>query len=113
LLHRHALRVIAVQEHGDRVQVFARGDVAQRESLAHHVGQLGVERVHVLDELVAQAALEQGGAQRGVLTPMNLVLVSGFNAMGLFDEVVYASRQGHTQALRALADGLPTERRHS
>ena len=63
LLHRLALRVVAVLEHRDRVQVLARRDVAQREGLAHHVGQAGIQRAHVLDEGVAQAALEQRGGQ--------------------------------------------------
>jgi hypothetical protein len=64
-LHRLALRVTSVVEHGDRVQVLARRHVAQREGRPHHVGQARVQRVHVLDELVAQATLEERGAQRG------------------------------------------------
>ena len=65
MLHRYALRVGGVEEHRDGVEVFTRGDVAQRVGLAHHIGQAGVERLHVLDELVVQAAFEQGSAQGG------------------------------------------------
>jgi hypothetical protein len=53
-----------ILENGDRAQVFASRDVAQREGLAHHVGQARGHRVNVLDERVAQAAFEQRGAQR-------------------------------------------------
>src|SRR3712207_7045009 len=38
-------------------------DVAERKSLAHHWTGLGIERMHVLDELITQATLEQGGAE--------------------------------------------------
>jgi hypothetical protein len=65
VFHRLALRVLAVVEDADRVQVLARRHVAQREGRPHHVRQAGVQRPHVLDELLAQAALEQRGAQRG------------------------------------------------
>jgi hypothetical protein len=58
------LGMAAVLEHGDRVQVLARRDIAQREGLAHHRAGLGTERMHVLDELVAQAFLVEGRAQR-------------------------------------------------
>ena len=63
LLDGLALGMGAVLEHGDRVQILARRDVAQREGLADHRRAGRVERMHVLDELVAQAPLEQGGAQ--------------------------------------------------
>ena len=54
----------AVLEYAQRVQVLARRDVAQREGLAHHRAAGRVQRVHVLDELVAQPALEERRAQR-------------------------------------------------
>jgi hypothetical protein len=65
LLDRLALRMLPVAEHGERVEILARRDVAQREGLADHGFGPGPERMDVLDELVAQAPLEQGGGERG------------------------------------------------
>ena len=57
LLDRLALRMGAVLKHRDRVEVFARRDVAQGERLAHHVAGVRIEGMDVLDELDAQPRL--------------------------------------------------------
>ena len=69
LLHRPALRVPAISEHADRIQVLARRDIPQRVRFADHRRGLRIQRMHVLNVLVAQPALEQrrrqcGGADR-------------------------------------------------
>jgi hypothetical protein len=64
LLDRLALRMRTIAEHGDRVQVLARRDVAQRIGLADHRLAGRVQRPHVLDELRAQSALEQRRGER-------------------------------------------------
>ena len=58
-------RICGLSKLARLVEVFARRDVAQREGLAHHVGAAGAQRVHVLQKLVAQATLEEGGAECG------------------------------------------------
>ena len=65
ILDRLALRMGAILEDGKLIQILARRDVAEREGLADHGACAGIERADILDELVAQAALEQGGAERG------------------------------------------------
>ena len=59
-----ALRMRAILEHADGVEILARRDVAQREGLADHRLGVRIERMHVLDELIAQAALVERRAQR-------------------------------------------------
>ena len=66
-----ALRMGAVEEDADRVEVFARRDVAQRVGGADHVAERGIERPHILDELAAQAALEKGVQSVAVLTVLS------------------------------------------
>src|SRR5947208_6977063 len=65
LFHGLSLRVLSIAEHADRVEILARRDIPQRERLAHHRSGLRVERMHILDVLIAQAALEQRGRQCG------------------------------------------------
>src|SRR4051794_11254276 len=62
LLHGDPLGVVPVAERGDWVQILARWDVAKRECLADHGRLVRAERQRTLDELVADAALEQRGA---------------------------------------------------
>ncbi len=60
-LHAHALRMGRVLEHGERVEIFARWNIAERVGLADHVPRLRRNGPHILDELVLQADLEQRG----------------------------------------------------
>src|SRR6185437_12076728 len=61
VLDRLALRMAAVAEHVELVEVFARRDVTQGEGLADQRRLVGRQRMDVLDRLDAIAALEQGG----------------------------------------------------
>ena len=63
-LDRLALRMVRILEHCHRVEVLARRHVAQGEGLADHRARTRVERMDVLDELVAQAPLEEAARQR-------------------------------------------------
>ena len=65
ILDRLALRMGAVAEHVDLVEILARRHVAQREGLADQRRLIGTERMHVLDHLDAKAALEQRGGDGG------------------------------------------------
>jgi hypothetical protein len=60
-----ALRMAAVLEHAEMVEVLARRNVAQRIGGPDHGRRVRVEAVDALDEGVAEAALEQDGGQRG------------------------------------------------
>ncbi len=62
LLHGRALRVFGILKDRKLVQVLAGRDVSKGKGLADHVLRLRRDRTNVLDELVAQAALEEGGA---------------------------------------------------
>ncbi len=73
-----ALRMGAVTEHLYGIQVLAGRHVAQRERLADHGAGLRVERMHVLDELPAQPALEEGRGQRRGADGLQLVAGFGF-----------------------------------
>ena len=61
ILDRLALRMAAVAEHFQPVQVLARRHVTQGEGRADQHRLDRRQRMHVLDGLVAKAALEQGG----------------------------------------------------
>ena len=62
--HRRALRMGAVGEHVERVDVLARRNVAQRVGRADHRRRIRIERARALHEGIAQAALEQLRGQR-------------------------------------------------
>src|SRR5262245_40027392 len=64
-LDAFALRMAAILEHAEVVEVLARRNVAQRIGGADHRRCAGIEPVNALDEGVAKAALEQNGGQRG------------------------------------------------
>src|SRR3546814_11283565 len=55
--------MLSVAEDAQRVEVFACRDIAERECLADHRSRRGVERAHVLAELIAQAPFEQARGQ--------------------------------------------------
>src|SRR5215468_9041672 len=52
-LDRLALRMGAILEHRNWIEILPRGYVAQRERLTDHVAEISVERMNVLDELIA------------------------------------------------------------
>jgi hypothetical protein len=56
---RLPLRVFGIAEHGHRVHVLARGDVAQGEGRTDKIALIPRERTYPLHEGIAQAALEQ------------------------------------------------------
>src|SRR5215472_10990132 len=62
-LDRLALRMSAILEHGNWIEILPRRYVAQREGFTDHVAEISVERVNVLDELIAQSAFVQRRAQ--------------------------------------------------
>src|SRR5262249_25021177 len=64
LLDRLALRMRAVAEDVDLVEVLACRHVAQGEGLTGHGRRIGTERMNGLDALDAEAALEQRGRNR-------------------------------------------------
>jgi hypothetical protein len=65
--------VAAVAEHVDLVEILARRHVAQREGLADQHRLIGTERLHVLDHLDTEAALEQRGGDGGSGNRLQLV----------------------------------------
>ncbi|WP_456316694.1 hypothetical protein [Teichococcus aestuarii] len=83
-LHRLALRVGAVAEHVELVEVLARRHVAQREGLPHHALRHRAQRLHALDHLAAEAALEQRGGQGGGADLLQLVAGLGAQGHGRF-----------------------------
>ncbi|MNL38352.1 hypothetical protein D3C87_1605570 [compost metagenome] len=63
VLHRDALRVVRIAELAQLIAVLASRNIAQRVGRADHVDALGPDRMHPLDDLIAQAALEQGSSK--------------------------------------------------
>src|ERR1700683_4692727 len=68
-----ALRMIAILKDLDLVEILARRDVAQRDSLSNHRQRLRIERINILNHLVTKTALEKRGCQRGCADLLQLV----------------------------------------
>ena len=58
-----ALGVLRVLEYGDGIEILSGGNVPKRKRLAHHIGELVIDRAHVLYELVSQAPFKEGSAK--------------------------------------------------
>src|SRR5262245_54038857 len=56
---RRTLRMLAILEDLNLVEIFACRNVAQRERFADHRQSARIKRMHILNHLVVQAALEQ------------------------------------------------------
>src|SRR5262245_16922522 len=57
--NRRTLRMLAILEDLNLVEIFACRNVAQRERFADHRQSARIKRMHILNHLVVQAALEQ------------------------------------------------------
>ncbi len=77
ILDRAPLRVLRALEHPQMIEVLPRRDVAQGEGLADHALALQAQRPHILDEDVAEAALEQSGGQRRGRNPLEFLAIFG------------------------------------
>src|SRR5262249_660316 len=58
-----ALGMGPILEYGDRIEILPGRNGTQGIGLAHHPPRARIDRVHILNELVAQAALEQAGRE--------------------------------------------------
>src|SRR5262249_13865756 len=83
LLDGLALRMAPVLEDADGVQVLTRRHIAQGEGFPDHRRFGGIESLHVLDHLIAEAALVKRRADRGGAHRLELVTNRSFQRHGL------------------------------
>src|SRR5262245_5708848 len=91
-----ALRMAAILEHAEVVEVLARRNLAQRIGGPDHGRRVRVQAMDALDESVAEAALEQDGGQRGGGHRLKLVacaLTEGHGGPPVTDDMRPAAAQ--------------------